>query len=151
MSDSEIRKLMEDFEREWLMERLKSFPINKEEFIKNITPEMNNIVFPCYVGISSPPERDMQEINDCYSKAAYQRAEKLRPRPDGKQICKYLRQLRAELAQANNIPFESRECTVLAPCAGTCEQCDAEAAYLNEKMQEMAEDVRVYPKQILKK
>ena len=62
-----------------------------------------------------------------------------------------LRQIRQELGKANNIPFTCQECTASEPCAGTCAQCDAEAAYLNEQMQQKAPEERVYPRHIFQK
>lgn len=151
-ADAEILNYMEEYIEKVLTEwKQAPFQIKIEEFKNNITPEMANILLPHRVGESLPPESEMQEINDCCSGAAYQRAENLKPRLDGKQICKYLRQMRTELARANNIPFVSKECLAVEFCAGTCEQCDAEAAYLNKKMQEIAQTDRVYPRHILKK
>ena len=72
-------------------------------------------------------------------------AEDLVPRPDGKSVCNYLRKLRVELAQANNIPFESKECTFEGQCAGTCAKCDSEASYLRDKLNEIPEEERKYP------
>ena len=71
------------------------------------------------------------------------------PRPDGKAICNYLRDLRLQLAAANNIPFSSEECPSVGPCAGTCAKCDSEAEYLFEKMQEIPIDNRIYPDNLL--
>ena len=45
--------------------------------------------------------------------------------------------MRKELAKANNIPFESKDCDFNGLCAGTCEKCDSEVAYLREKLKEI--------------
>lgn len=66
-------------------------------------------------------------------------------RIDGKRICNILRYQRMQLAKANNIPFESRECPSIGPCAGTCEKCDMEAEYLRKKLMMIPEEDRVYP------
>jgi len=124
-----------------------------QKIAKNMTPETEEELLEttCYVGVTDPPERTLEKIYNCCSEDAHQRAEVLKPRPDGKQICKYLSKMRLELAKANNIPFTYRECLSQEPCAGTCAQCDAEAAYLNAKMREIAPEDRVYPRHILQK
>ena len=75
--------------------------------------------------------------------------DELSVRPDGKEVCRYLKKLRANLAKANNIPFENEECIYDGPCAGTCEKCDKEAAYLRDKLFEIPENKRIYPKNFL--
>ena len=67
------------------------------------------------------------------------------PRIDGKRICNYLRNLRLKLAEANQIPFESRECPSVGPCAGTCWKCDLESEYLRKEMGKIEPEKRVYP------
>ena len=71
--------------------------------------------------------------------------EERRPRSDGRQLCSDLREMRIELAEANNIPFESKECDYDGPCSGTCPKCDEEAAYLRDKLAEIPADERKYP------
>lgn len=66
-------------------------------------------------------------------------------RPDGKELCKYLRSVRMELASANGIELEMKECDYKGPCAGTCPTCDAEIRFLNDKLSEIKEEERVYP------
>lgn len=75
--------------------------------------------------------------------------EELMPRSDGKRVCAYLRNIRIELAVANNIPFESEPCSFTGSCAGTCEKCDQEAAYLRDEMNKIPEQSRIYPQHIL--
>lgn len=66
-------------------------------------------------------------------------------RIDGKRVCNILRNQRLQLAKANNIPFKSRECYSVGPCAGTCAKCDIEAQYLRKKLMRIPEEDRVYP------
>lgn len=66
-------------------------------------------------------------------------------RLDGKKVCNVLREQRIRLAQANHIPFRSRECPSMGPCAGTCEKCDMELKYLRQQLQKIPEEQRVYP------
>ena len=66
-------------------------------------------------------------------------------RPDGKELCKYLRSVRMEIAKANGIDYKTAECRYLGPCAGTCEKCDEEIRYLNKELEKIPEDKRVYP------
>ena len=67
------------------------------------------------------------------------------PNPNGKKICKALRNMRKELAKANNIPFVTEECDFDGLCAGTCEKCDSEAAYLRQKLLEIPPEKIKYP------
>ena len=41
------------------------------------------------------------------------------------------------------------ECNYDGPCAGTCEKCDKEAAYLRDKLFEIPENKRIYPQNFL--
>ncbi len=72
-------------------------------------------------------------------------------RIDGKQICKYLRDLRIKLAQANGIEFSSEVCPSIGPCAGTCAKCDAEARYLRKELKKIPVEEQVIPNCTLKK
>lgn len=67
-------------------------------------------------------------------------------RLDGKKVCNVLREQRILLAKANGIPFESVECPSMGPCAGTCQKCDEESAYLASEMSKIPKKKRVYPK-----
>ncbi len=71
------------------------------------------------------------------------------PRPDGKAVCAYLRNIRIDLARANNIPFDSEPCNIDGDCAGTCAKCDQEAAYLRDEMNKIPEKDRKIPRHIL--
>ena len=53
---------------------------------------------------------------------------------NGKNICKYLKKLRKNIADENNIPLEHEECTFEGECNGTCPHCDAEVKYLEEEL-----------------
>lgn len=66
-------------------------------------------------------------------------------RIDGKRICELLRGQRLALAAANHIRFESEDCPSIGPCAGTCEKCDREAAYLRNELNKIPEHQRQYP------
>lgn len=81
----------------------------------------------------------------------FEEVEALIPRIDGKKICNYLRELRMQLADANNIAFESPECPSIGPCAGTCAKCESESAYLRSEMEKIAMEKRVYPRELLSK
>ena len=48
----------------------------------------------------------------------------------GKRICKTLKELRKRIADANEIPFETDECTHKGECLGTCPKCEDEVNYL---------------------
>ena len=53
---------------------------------------------------------------------------------NGKQKCKILKQIRAEIAKANDISLVVSECTHKGECRGTCPRCEAEVRYLEEEM-----------------
>ena len=49
----------------------------------------------------------------------------------GKAICEILKQIRIDIAKANNIEYHPTECTHKGPCTGTCPRCEEELHYLN--------------------
>ena len=53
----------------------------------------------------------------------------------GKEKCKVLRSVRRIIAKANQIPFESPDCTHAGSCPGTCPLCESELKYLEEQLQ----------------
>ena len=98
-------------------------------------------------------EFDESGLDDGYPEGSYSnlnRVESLVPRVDGKRVCEYLRGLRTKLAEANGIPFESPQCPSVGPCAGTCDKCDEELAWLMSELDRIEPDQRIYPKEILK-
>lgn len=62
----------------------------------------------------------------------------------GKEKCKYLKTLRAAVANAYNIEgFEYKDCDFVEECSGTCPACDAEAQLLYQKLQELGHELDV--------
>ena len=62
----------------------------------------------------------------------------------GKEKCKYLKTLRAVVANAYNIEgFEYKDCEFKGDCDGTCPACDTEAQLLYQKLQELGHDLDV--------
>ena len=53
----------------------------------------------------------------------------------GKRTCEVLKAVRLEIAKANEIKYEPRECHHEGPCAGTCPACEAEVKYLEQQLQ----------------
>lgn len=53
---------------------------------------------------------------------------------NGKNICKYLKQVRKNIAAENNIPLEQTECTYKGECLGTCPHCEAEVQYIEQEL-----------------
>lgn len=53
----------------------------------------------------------------------------------GKKKCKILKQIRQEIAKANDIEFITSECRHKGDCAGTCPKCEAELRYLEEELE----------------
>ena len=54
----------------------------------------------------------------------------------GKEKCEFLREIRKNMAQANGIPYEPRECNFEGECSGTCPFCEKEAADLLAALKE---------------
>ena len=53
----------------------------------------------------------------------------------GKAKCKILKEIRRRIANENEIPFVTRECTFQGACKGTCPKCEAELRYLEEQLE----------------
>ena len=53
----------------------------------------------------------------------------------GKQTCKILKEIRRQIAEANDIALITSECTHKGDCAGTCPKCEAEVRYLEEQLE----------------
>ena len=53
---------------------------------------------------------------------------------NGKNICKYLKEVRKNIAEENNIPLEQTECTYKGECLGTCPHCEAEVQYIEQEL-----------------
>lgn len=65
---------------------------------------------------------------------------------NGKQKCKILKEIRAEIARNNDIEFVTSECKHKGDCLGTCPKCEAELRYLEkelEKRQRLGKTVAV--------
>jgi tonB family C-terminal domain len=54
----------------------------------------------------------------------------------GKETCKILREIRRQIAEANDIEFITSECRFKGECPGTCPKCEAELRYLEEQLKE---------------
>jgi hypothetical protein len=52
----------------------------------------------------------------------------------GKEICRILKEIRRQIARANDIEFVTAECKHKGDCAGTCPKCESEVAYLEEEL-----------------
>ena len=48
----------------------------------------------------------------------------------GKYVCKTLKEIRKQVADANGIDYEPTECTHEGDCAGTCPRCEQEVRYI---------------------
>jgi hypothetical protein len=58
----------------------------------------------------------------------------------GKELCEILKSIRQKIADANGIPYTTRECTHKGDCPGTCPLCDAELDDLQQKILAMEEE-----------
>ena len=52
----------------------------------------------------------------------------------GKSICKVLKTIRKQVADANDIKYEPRECHHQGECRGTCPACEAEVKYIERQL-----------------
>ena len=52
----------------------------------------------------------------------------------GKKICKTLKEIRLQVARANDIPYEPTECNHKGDCLGTCPKCEEEVRYIEHQL-----------------
>ena len=52
----------------------------------------------------------------------------------GKQTCRILKEIRRQIAEANDIEFATSECRYKGDCLGTCPKCEAEVSYLEQQL-----------------
>ena len=52
----------------------------------------------------------------------------------GKQTCKILKEIRRQIAEANDIEFATSECRYKGDCLGTCPKCEAEVRYIEQQL-----------------
>ena len=52
----------------------------------------------------------------------------------GKEICKTLKGIRADIARSNDIDYTPAECHHEGDCAGTCPQCEREVRWLESQL-----------------
>ena len=52
----------------------------------------------------------------------------------GKHKCKILKEIRRQIAQANDIEFVTSECSYKGNCSGTCPKCESEVQYLEQQL-----------------
>ena len=52
----------------------------------------------------------------------------------GKSICSVLKTIRKQVAEANEIKYEPRECHYEGECRGTCPACEAEVRYIERQL-----------------
>ena len=53
----------------------------------------------------------------------------------GKNKCKLLKEIRQRIADENDIPYVTRECSYQGDCTGTCPKCEAELRYLEQELE----------------
>ena len=52
----------------------------------------------------------------------------------GKNKCKILKEIRQKIADENDIPYVTQECSYQGECAGTCPRCESELKYLEREL-----------------
>ena len=52
----------------------------------------------------------------------------------GKQKCKILKEIRQRIADENDIPYVTHECSYQGACRGTCPRCESELRYLEQQL-----------------
>ena len=53
----------------------------------------------------------------------------------GKSKCKILKEIRQKIADENDIPYITSECTYKGDCLGTCPKCEQELEYLERQLE----------------
>lgn len=53
---------------------------------------------------------------------------------EGKETCKYLKELRRNIAKENGIDFDMPDCQFQGPCIGTCPRCEYEIKELERRL-----------------
>lgn len=53
----------------------------------------------------------------------------------GKNKCRILKEIRQKIADENEIPYVTRECSYQGECSGTCPKCEAELRYLEQQLE----------------
>lgn len=53
----------------------------------------------------------------------------------GKKKCKILKEIRAQIAEANDIAYVVEECEHKGNCRGTCPRCEQEVLYLEQELE----------------
>ena len=53
---------------------------------------------------------------------------------NGKNKCRILKDIRRQIAEANDISYATAECKFQGECTGTCPKCEAEVRYLEEEL-----------------
>lgn len=62
---------------------------------------------------------------------------------NGKSKCKILKEIRKEIARANNIEFVTAECKYKGECLGTCPKCEEEVRFLNSELAKLKQAGKV--------
>lgn len=52
----------------------------------------------------------------------------------GKKTCRILKEIRRQIAEANDIEYVVEECQYKGDCLGTCPKCEAEVRYLEQQL-----------------
>ena len=52
----------------------------------------------------------------------------------GKKICQTLKDIRLQVARANDIPYEPTKCNHKGDCLGTCPKCEEEVRYIEHQL-----------------
>ena len=52
----------------------------------------------------------------------------------GKHTCRILKEIRRQIAEANDIVFVTSECRYKGDCNGTCPKCEAEVRYIEQEL-----------------
>lgn len=52
----------------------------------------------------------------------------------GKNKCRILKEIRRKIAEENDIPLVTKECSYQGECSGTCPRCESELRYLEQQL-----------------
>ena len=71
---------------------------------------------------------------ECESYAHQQTIKNTSHMAKGKSLCKLLKKIRVQIAEANGIDYAPRKCTFEGDCKGTCPACERELGYLESQL-----------------
>lgn len=132
--------------RKNLLNLIEEFHVPKEKFVIRIP------IIPGFTDRNQAEETERQFREEGFTRFdifEYQTSRPKQSRPNGKAKCELLKALRKEIADANGIKYQSRECNHQGDCPGTCPLCEFELATLSDSLQSNNADSIVASKETI--